>query len=139
MEVEVSVVTPEGRAFEGSAQSIVLPGAEGEFGVLSGHEVFLTALQAGALRIAKPGGETLHAAISRGFAEVHGDSVTVMVGSCEFAHEIDLDRARIARDRAQRQLEEMRATTEGEEAYQQYQEDYSRALARIAASEQSEK
>jgi len=62
-----------------------------------------------------------------------------MVGSCEFAHEIDLDRARIARDRAQRQLEEMRATTEGEEAYQQYQEDYSRALARIAASEQSEK
>ena len=135
MPISLSVVTPEGQAFHGEADTVVLPGSEGEFGVLPGHEPFLTALRIGPMTIRKAGGEELHAAVSQGFAEVHDDQVSVMVGSCEFAHEIDRSRAEIARERALKQLEEMRGTAEGEAAYQQYQDAYSRAVARVAISD----
>jgi F-type H+-transporting ATPase subunit epsilon len=135
MPIALIVVTPEGQAFHGEAEAVVLPGSEGEFGVLPGHEAFLTALRIGPMTIRKPGGEELHAAVSQGFAEVHDDQLSVMVGTCEFAHEIDRSRAEIARDRAQKQLEEMRHTAEGEALYRQYQDAYSRAIARVAVSD----
>ena len=134
MAIELTVVTPGGQAYDASVESVVLPGAEGAFGVLAGHEVFMTALQTGEMTI-EAEGETLYAAVSRGFAEVHEDAVTVMVGSCEFAHEIDLDRAKVAAERARAQLEEMRGTDEGEELYQEYQESYTKAVSRVAAAE----
>jgi F-type H+-transporting ATPase subunit epsilon len=135
MPLSLSVVTPEGQAFHGEAEAVVLPGSEGEFGVLPGHEPFLTALRIGAMTIRKPGGEELHAAVSQGFAEVHDDQVSVMVGTCEFAHEIDRSRAEIAAERARQQLETLRGTPEGEALYQQYQEAYSRAIARVSISD----
>ncbi len=135
MPIALTVVTPEGQAFHGEADAVVLPGSEGEFGVLPGHEPFLSALRIGAMTIQKPGGEELHAAVSQGFAEVHDDQVSVMVGTCDFAHEIDRSRAEIARERAQRQLEELRGTPEGEAQFQQYQDAYSRAVARIAITD----
>jgi len=134
MPFHLTVVTPEGEAFDKPVDSVVLPGAEGEFGVLAGHEPFMTGLKAGTLQIAA-GAERLYAAVGRGFAEVHEDQVSVLVGSCEFAHEIDRSRAEIARDRARAQLAEMRASAEGEAAYQELQDAYSRAIARVAASE----
>ncbi len=134
MAIDLTVVTPEGQAYDEVVESVVLPGAEGAFGVLAGHEVFMSALQTGEMTI-ETESETLYAAISKGFAEVHEDAVTVMVGSCEFAHEIDLDRAKVAADRARAQLDEMRGTDEGEELYQEYQEEYSRAIARVSAAE----
>jgi F-type H+-transporting ATPase subunit epsilon len=135
MPLSLSVVTPEGQAFQGEAEAVVLPGSEGEFGVLPGHEPFLTALRIGPMTIRKAGGEELHAALSQGFAEVHDDQVSVMVGTCEFAHEIDRSRAEIARDRALKQLQELRHTPEGEALYRQYQDAYSRAIARVAISD----
>jgi F-type H+-transporting ATPase subunit epsilon len=130
----LTVVTPEGEAFDKQVEGVVLPGTEGEFGVLTGHEPFMTGLRAGTMQIAA-GAEVLYAAVGRGFAEVHEDTVNVLVGSCEFAHEIDRSRAEIARDRALAQLHEMRGSAEGEAAYQQLQEAYSRAVARVAASD----
>ena len=135
MAIALSVVTPEGQAFHGEVEAVVLPGSEGEFGVLPGHEAFLSALRIGPMTIRKPGGEELHAAVSQGFAEVHDDQVSVLVGSCEFAHEIDRARAEIARDRALAQLEQLRSTGDGEALYQQYQDAYSRAVARVAISD----
>jgi F-type H+-transporting ATPase subunit epsilon len=134
MHFHLTVVTPEGEAFDKDVDSVVLPGSEGEFGVLAGHEPFMTALHVGAMQI-RHGEVTLHAAVGRGFAEVHADKVNVLVGSCEFAHEVDRSRAEIARDRALAQLHEMRASVEGEAAYQALQEQYARAVARVAASE----
>ena len=135
MPFDLNVVTPEGEAYDGRVETVVLPGAEGDFGVLEGHEAFLSGLRVGEMTLRAEGGEELHAAVSSGFAEVHGDRVVVMVGSCEFAHEIDLDQAQIARDRAKKQLEELRGSEEGEALYQQYQEEYSRALHAIAVRE----
>jgi F-type H+-transporting ATPase subunit epsilon len=130
----LSVVTPEGEAYDKDVESVVLPGSEGEFGVLSGHEPFMTGLLAGTMQISA-GAEILFAAVGRGFAEIHENTVSVLVGSCEFAHEIDRSRAEVARDRALAQLQEMRHHAEGEAAYQELQEAYSRAIARIAASD----
>jgi F-type H+-transporting ATPase subunit epsilon len=134
MPFHLSVVTPEGEAFDKPVDAVVLPGSEGEFGVLPGHEPFMTALQVGAMQI-RQGEETLHAAVGRGFAEIHEDHVSVLVGTCEFAHEVDRSAAEIARDRALAQLREMRASAEGEAAYRELQDEYARAVARIAASD----
>ena len=102
--------------------------------MLAGHEPFLTGLQPGTIQIVA-GAETLYAAVGSGFAEIHENKVSVLVGSCDFAHEIDRSRAEIARDRALAQLEEMRGSAEGEAAYQELQEAYSRAVAQLAASD----
>jgi F-type H+-transporting ATPase subunit epsilon len=137
MPLTLNVVTPEGQAYSGPADAVVLPGSEGEFGVLPGHEPFLTALQIGPMTIRKPGGEELYAVLSLGFAEVHDDEVSVMVGSCDFAHEMDRSRAEIAAERARQQLESLRGTPEGEALYQQYQDAYSRAVSRISIPDRS--
>jgi F-type H+-transporting ATPase subunit epsilon len=135
MSFDLNVVTPEGEAFDGPVETVVLPGAEGDFGVLEGHEEFLSGLRVGEMTLRTAAGEELHAVVGSGFAEVHGNRVVVMVGTCEFAHEIDLDRAKVAHDRALKQLEELRATPDGKELYDRYQEEYSQALHRIAVRE----
>ena len=137
MPFELTIVTPEGEAYQGRVETVVLPGTEGDFGVLTGHEAFLTGLRIGPAEV-HTGDETLFAALSGGYAEIHGNSVSVMVSACEFAHEIDLERAELAETRAKRTLEEMRGTAEGEELYAEYQEAYSRALTRLAVSKKQE-
>ncbi|MCP5070746.1 MAG: ATP synthase F1 subunit epsilon, partial [bacterium] len=99
MAIDLTVVTPAGQAFRGEVQSVVLPGIVGDFGVLEGHEVFMTSLRPGEMQLDQTG-EIQRAAISNGIAEIHEDHVTVMAGSCELAHEIDRERAQIAADRA---------------------------------------
>ena len=84
MPFALTIVTPQGQAFAGPVDAVVLPGSEGEFTVLPQHERFLTPLKVGEMTI-KRGGETLRATISDGFAEVRGDAVNVLVESCTFA------------------------------------------------------
>jgi F-type H+-transporting ATPase subunit epsilon len=137
MPFELTIVTPEGEAYQGRVETVVLPGTEGDFGVLSNHEPFLTALRIGPAEV-KTNGDTYYAALSGGWAEVHGDSVTVVTSTCEFAHDIDRERAEVARERAHRMLDEMRATVDGEELYHEYQAAYSRAITRLNVSKKQE-
>ena len=83
MPLELTVVTPEGEAYSGSVEQVVLPGAEGDFGVLPGHERYLAALREGTLEIR--GARAQSGQVSEGFAEVSGDRVTVLVDSCSFS------------------------------------------------------
>ncbi len=138
MPFDLTIVTPEGEAYNGTVETVVLPGTEGDFGVMSNHEPFLTALRIGPAEVTTPGSEVFYAALSGGWAEVHGDSVTVMSPTCEFAHDIDRERAEVASERAQRMLEEMRATEAGEEVYEEYQDAYSRAITRLNVSKKQE-
>ena len=78
MPFELTIVTPQGQAFAGAVDTVVLPGSEGEFGVLPNHERFLTPLKPGEVTIRR-GSETIRATVSDGFAEVRGDAVTVLV------------------------------------------------------------
>ena len=108
MALELTIVTPEGEAFQGPVQSVVLPGVEGDFGVLQGHEPFLSALRVGRLELTGEDGQKRLACVSRGFAEIHGDAVSVMVGTCDFSDEIDRDSAERARERAKKALDDLR-------------------------------
>jgi len=99
MGLELTIVTPQGESFRGTVDTVVLPGSEGEFGVLPDHERYLTPLRVGAVEI-RTGNDTLWAATADGFADVQGEAVTVLVESCELAHDIDTARAERAHERA---------------------------------------
>ena len=78
MPLDLTIVTPQGPRYQGAVESVVLPGTEGYFGVLDGHEPFLTGLQIGVMEV-EHADTTLHAALSTGYANVSADAVTVMV------------------------------------------------------------
>lgn len=101
MSINLIVVTPEGEAFSQPVESVVLPGAEGDFGVLEGHARFLAPLKPGPMEIKLPGGEIEFSGVSAGFAEVSGDQIVVLVDECYKAHEIDLDHAMRTREEAE--------------------------------------
>jgi F-type H+-transporting ATPase subunit epsilon len=129
---DLTIVTPQGSAYQGPVDSVVLPGSEGDFGVLPAHERFLTPLRIGAVEI-RADRETLWAAIADGFAEVNGESVTVMVESCELAHEIDVARAQHSRERAEQGLAALNRDEDGER-YAQYEAAIERARVRLEVS-----
>jgi len=98
------IVKPEGEVFRGSVEAVLLPGAEGDFMVLEGHERFLSPLRIGEVEIRRHGEPALFAALSQGFAEVTGGEVVVTAEACELASNIDVARAERARERAEREL-----------------------------------
>jgi F-type H+-transporting ATPase subunit epsilon len=81
MPLDLAIVTPQGEAFAGAVDAVVLPGSEGDFGVLPQHERLLTPLRPGPVEIRTAAG-TRRATISEGFADVSGTQVVVMVTSC---------------------------------------------------------
>ncbi len=89
MAFDLTVVTPEGESFRDAVDAVVLPGSEGDFGVLSGHERFLSALRAGEMEIRSERRGSVFAAIADGFAEVNGKAVVVLVDECARGDEID--------------------------------------------------
>ncbi len=106
--IELVIVTPQGEVFRGNVESVVLPGSEGDFGVLEGHERFLCPLRTGELEIKSSAGSQL-ASIGSGFADVSGGEAAVLVESCEIAADIDVARAEAARGRAQQGLANARS------------------------------
>ena len=98
MSIDLVVVTPHGEAFSEPVEQVVLPGAEGDFGVFENHERFLAPLKPGPMEIHLVGGQTEWAAISSGFADVSAHQVVVLVDECFKAHEIDIDHARMTRE-----------------------------------------
>lgn len=128
MPFSLYIATPLGEAYDAEVEAVVLPGVEGDFGVLEGHEAFISALRAGSLTIRETGGGERAAAVPGGFAEITDDKVTVTVGLCEFADEAGRDPEEIARERASAMIEDMRETEEGEAFYQQYQDAFSERI-----------
>lgn len=135
MPFQLTIVTPQGEAYHGEADRVVLPGSEGDFGVLPDHERFLTPLSVGEVEISS-GGEMLYAAIADGFAEVQGEQVAVLVESCELAANIDVARAEHARDRAEQQLAQL-DTDEARERPERLAAAIERAKNRLAISKRS--
>jgi F-type H+-transporting ATPase subunit epsilon len=133
MPFELTIVTPEGQAYQGSVERVVLPGSEGEFGVLTDHERFLAPLQVGAVEILAADGP-LYAAVAEGFAEVDGERVTVLVDSCELEHEIDAARADAAATAAQQYLDKA-AGNDDPERYRHFEAALERARTRVAVSQ----
>jgi len=131
MSLHLTIVTPEGIRFEGSVERVVVPGTEGDFGVLPGHERFLSPVRVGELEIEESGGKRSYAAVSEGFAEVTAEKVVLMVDAAEFAADIDTARAERAKARAERELEAAKASHEEETSYRLAEHALQRALVRL--------
>ena len=103
----VSVVTPEGPAFDGDAEMIIVPGAAGEIGVLARHAPLVAMLNAGSTRVYLDVDaqqiETF--ATGPGFFQVLEDRAIALVDDAVVASEIDVDRARQQLEEAKAELE----------------------------------
>jgi F-type H+-transporting ATPase subunit epsilon len=108
------VVTPHHLVLSQEVEEVTAPGAEGEFGVLPGHTQFFTTLKIGEVAY-RQGKEQRHLAVTEGFAEILPDRVTILAEAAELAQEIDVERARQAKERAEKQLKQL--TPENEEFY----------------------
>ena len=128
--LHVEVVTAERELYNGEADIVDAPGADGELGILPRHEALLSLLGAGPLIIKLRGAEeTIF--VSGGFLEVSNDRVTVLADTAEHADEIDEARAEEARRTAQERLAEVRSNSERAEL----QAELSRAISRIHVAE----
>ena len=103
--IHLTIVSPERKLLDKQVDEVILPGAEGYFGVLEDHTPLLSALKVGDITY-RAGSETGHVMVAWGFVEVLRDRVSVLADIAERAEEIDLDRARAARDRATEALKE---------------------------------
>ena len=104
MPLMLEIVTPEKLAFSDLVDSVVLPGSEGELGVLPHHAPLVSTLGAGELRLRKGGSEESFAIVG-GFLQVLPDKVVVMAETADMAAEIDLEKAQEARRQAEQALE----------------------------------
>ena len=115
---DVSLVTPEGAAFEGEAEMLIVPGAAGEIGVLARHAPLVATLKAGSTRVHVTEGDVKEFATGPGFFKVELDRAIALVDDAADVEQID-------RERAQKQLEEAREelerVEEGEEEADRWQ------------------
>jgi F-type H+-transporting ATPase subunit epsilon len=103
---EVSLVTPDGAAYEGEAEMLIVPGQIGEIGVLARHAPLIATLKAGSTRIHPGGGaDVLEFATGPGFFQVIHDRAIALVDDAVGASEIDDVRARAQLEAAQAELE----------------------------------
>jgi F-type H+-transporting ATPase subunit epsilon len=101
--MHVMVVSPEVVLFEGDAEMVVCRTADGDIAFLPGHTPLLGALGVASVRVITPDGETT-AAVHGGFVEVANDRVIVLSDIAELPAEIDVGRARAAKERAEQAL-----------------------------------
>lgn len=125
------VITPEKLLVHEEVDMVEATGELGEFGVLPGHVKFLTKIGIGEMRYLKDG-KTRYIATSGGFGEVVEDKVTFLVETAEFAEEIDLERAKQAKERAESTLKDISEDTT--EDIRIYELALERAVSRISAA-----
>lgn len=99
----VEIITPNGVLFQDEVISVTAPGSKGSFQVLNKHAELLTTLDIGTLEIAKLD-EIIRFTCNLGLLEVRDNKVIVLAESSENVIDIDEERAKNARDRAQSRL-----------------------------------
>jgi F-type H+-transporting ATPase subunit epsilon len=105
----VSLVTPEGAAFEGEVEMLVVPGADGEIGVLARHAPLIALLKAGSTRVYRDRAseDVLEFATGPGFFKVEQDRALALVDDAIDARHVDDERARKQLEDAQAELEQV--------------------------------
>jgi F-type H+-transporting ATPase subunit epsilon len=105
MPIRCEIVSQDRMVFEGDADTVVLPGSEGEMGILSNHAPLLATLDFGVIRV-RLGDREEAFTVAGGLVEVQPKIITVLADVAENVREIDIARAEAARKRAQEFLEE---------------------------------
>ena len=99
--LDVEIVTAEKTIFSGQASLILVPGIEGELGILSSHAPIITELNSGEVLIRNEQ-EELSLVLSGGFVEVFNDKVTILADAAERTNEINIEKAKEAIQKAEK-------------------------------------
>ena len=132
-QIHLEVVTPTGPVISDDVDIVTAPGVGGEFGVLANHAPFLSTIKTGTLSFKKDK-QVKYLMVSGGFSEVSNNKITFLVESAEFGKDIDVNRAMLAKERAEKRLAQAQQAAESlnrvraEAALQ-------RAMARLRAAE----
>jgi F-type H+-transporting ATPase subunit epsilon len=100
MPIRCEIVSQDRMVWEGDADIVIIPGTEGEMGILPRHAPLLSTMKFGILKVRAQGREEVFA-VSGGIVEVQPDIVTVLADAAENVEEIDVARAEAARERAE--------------------------------------
>ncbi|CAM3311357.1 MULTISPECIES: F0F1 ATP synthase subunit epsilon [Brevibacillus] len=123
----VEVVTPERVVYSGQASMVIARGVQGDLGILPKHMPMVTPLKIAPVQIKVEGDQVVRMAVSGGFMEVRGDKVTILAETAEMPGDIDVERAKASKGRAEKRLSEKYPELDVQRAERSLQ----RALARI--------
>lgn len=126
---KVHILSADQAFYEGEAVSLILPGCDGQFGIMAHRSDLVAAIVPGEMKCRLPDGSTLIAVVSEGLVRVENNDVLVLVDSLERPEEIDENRARRAADRAREALLQKRSREE----YLKAEAELSRAMNRLKA------
>jgi F-type H+-transporting ATPase subunit epsilon len=127
----LSIVTPQKQLVSEEVDQIIVPGTEGDLGILYDHAPILTLLRPGQLSY-EIEGKTVFLVVSGGYLEVTDNRVTVLAETAEFLDEIDRERAERAQAAAEKRLGQADIS---EEEYVETQKKLFRAIARLENSD----
>lgn len=129
-EFHLEILTPDGLAFEGMVESLLVHAVDGDVEFLAGHVDYVTTLDIGKARI-KIGGKDRFASVSGGFVTVTSGEVKLIAITFEFAEDIDVERARAAKEKAKNLL----SSTKDNKAIEMARLKLQRAISRIHVAE----
>jgi len=122
----LEIVTPEHKVYEKDVNMVVVKGVAGELGIMPDHVPLVTPLKVAPVK-AKIGNDNEFIAVHGGFMEVRKDKVVILAEAAELGNDIDVSRARLAKERAERRLAQKQADLNARRAELALQ----RAIARL--------
>ena len=125
--LKLEIVTPEKKVVDETVDSVTVPTANGEIGVLTNHAPLISALKSGVLAYTK-GGSAEKMVVSGGFVEVGNNTVSVLADVAETATEVNVEAARSEREQLEKTLGAWNGT---EEDFEIEKEKLERAQARL--------
>ena len=129
---KLQILTPDKEFFSGETENLIVRTTVGDKGILARHEEYVAALPIGQLKV-KIDGKFRVAAVSEGVVKVGKDKTVVLVQSCEWADEIDVSRAKAAKETAE---EKIKSAEKEDKAYLMAEYKLKRAINRIETFEQ---
>lgn len=130
MPIRCEILSQDRMVFEGDADMVLVPGSQGEMGILPNHAPLLSTLKYGVLRVRIKDREEIFT-IAGGIVEVQPDQITVMADAAENVNEIDISRAEAARRRAEEILKQ--GPPAGSDAYSKIEAALRRSNLRLEA------
>lgn len=126
----LKVVAADKLFFSGRARNIIIPSTDGQLSIMAHHEDMMAAVQIGEVRFQTEDGEWHVAVTGKGFAQAINNRVTLLVNFAERPEDIDVMRAKEAKERAEEQLRQHQSIQE----YYHTQASLSRAMVRLRVS-----
>ncbi len=129
---KLEIITPDKIVFDGETENVIVRTTVGDKGILARHEPYCAALTIGKLRV-KTDGKFRVAAVSEGIIKVDSEKTVILAQSCEWADEIDVERASKAKESAEERMNKI-DREKAQKDYEIAEYKLKRALNRIDTS-----